>query len=178
MTKAHDLLRSDLLSDEDEIRDKRKQLSDLRDVAWKPQLRAASMFHPMEEIKSRRRNRASTYKDRRHTSDWLPTAYSIYPSSWRIASSSSMQNARLPPHRRTAPVVSPFVILPRHIRAIAPHQGHEWWNIHPGNPRRDFIQVRTCITAISLHLTNKNTSASSSITGTHICITQRMSTPM
>ena len=131
---ARELLRVDLLSDENEIQTKREQLTDLREAAWKPYLRAASKFHLMEEMESRRRNRANTYTDRRHTSDWLPTAYSIYPSKWRKASSSSMQNARLPLHRRTAPVLSPFVILPRHIRATAPHQGHEWWNIHPGNP--------------------------------------------
>jgi hypothetical protein len=115
-------------------------LSNLYDLALLPQRRIDSLYYLMEELEERRR--ADTYKGRMHKSNWVTPTYSLYTDKWKMATVASMQNARQPIHRRTRPVLSPFVVLPRHVRATAPHQGKSWWEVCPTNPRHDSIQLR------------------------------------
>ena len=101
-----------------------------------------SLYYLMEETEERRRIRAVTYKGRLHKSNWVPPTYSLYADNWKIASVASMNDARKPINRRARPVISPFVVLPSHVRATAPHQGKSWWEVGPTNPRYDFLQLR------------------------------------
>jgi hypothetical protein len=142
VVEARALVRSDLLRDEDPIRDARELLSTLYNSALTPQKRIDSLYYLMEEVEDRRCNKAVTYKDRVHKSNWVPPMYSVYAEKWTMATVSSMNNARLPITRRRQPVFSPFAVLPRHVRATAPHQGTTWWEVGPTNPRYDFLQLR------------------------------------
>ena len=142
VVQARALLRADLLRDEEPIRDAREVLSTLYNSALTPEKRLNSLYYLMEEVEERRRNKAATYKERAHKSNWVPPTYSFYAEKWTMATVASMNNARLPVVRRNRPVFSPFVVLPRHIRATAPHQGTPWWEVGPANPRYDFLQLR------------------------------------
>ena len=75
------------------------------------------------------------------TNAWCAKMITFYTTDWPIATAGTMAKVRK--NRQTAqePIQSPFVILPGHLRAIAPHQGLGWWNFGH-DATHDFIAIR------------------------------------
>ena len=72
---------------------------------------------------------------------FTPDMLSEYESNWTIATAASMRESRLPESRRASAALSPFQLLPAHIRATGPHQGLDWWKILPDYEPYDFLAV-------------------------------------
>ena len=139
---AEKLLERDLTKDKQAMADARIPIAAVVQQHELPLRQLASLYHLMVEMVNDRARRTILHERTAMDSAYTPETLSCYSTNWQMTTASLMEAFKLPLQRRPAVALSPFSVLPPHIRATGPHQGLEWWEIHPGNPDYDAIDIK------------------------------------
>ena len=114
---------------------------------------AASLYSLLKAWVEIWNTNGSKYKEQPSKSAWVSPTYSMYPQQWSLATTDTMGDARRPEHKQRQKIRSPFLVLPPHIRALAPHQARFWWKFGLED-RNDFLLLRETMLDNPLHATD------------------------